>query len=169
MAARKCAVVAASGRHRSRYQRPGRALVWLLLSLTMVSCATLPASQTSAARPLIPIAPAASPQAHEVGAQLYQQYCAACHGDEGRRSLAAPLDQYGHAWHHPDSFLIQTIREGTTRTVELGMPEVPMPPFGTLLTSEKIPTLIAFFKATWTPEQQRLQWERTERADLHNP
>jgi mono/diheme cytochrome c family protein len=119
--------------------------------------------------PADPIAPAASPEAHEAGAELYRQYCTVCHGDEGRSSLAGPLDQHGHAWHHPDSILIQTIREGTTRTVELGMPEVRMPPFRTLLTSEKIHTLIAFFKASWTPEQQRLQWERTERADLHSP
>jgi mono/diheme cytochrome c family protein len=167
--ARKSPVVVASGRHRRGSQRLGQALAWLLLSLTMISCAIPPASQTTAARPLTPIAPAASPEAHEAGAQLYRQYCAVCHGDEGRSSLAAPLDQHGHAWHHPDSILIQTIREGTTRTVELGMPEVPMPPFGTLLTLEKIHTLIAFFKASWTPEQQRLQWERTERADLHSP
>jgi hypothetical protein len=59
------------------------------------------------------------------------------------------------------------IREGTSRARdELSLAEVPMPSFGALLTPEEIRTLIAFCKAAWTPDQQRVQWERTERADL---
>jgi mono/diheme cytochrome c family protein len=114
-----------------------------------------------------PIAAASAPEVLAAGARSYQQYCAACHGEEGRSSVAAPLDQHGHAWHHPDSFLIQTIRQGTLRVqADLGTPDVAMPPFEGILTPEDILTLITFFKASWTPEQRQHQWDRTVRADF---
>jgi hypothetical protein len=46
------------------------------------------------------------------------------------------------------------------------MPDVAMPPFEAVLTPEEIRILIAFFKASWTPDQRQLQRERTQRADL---
>ncbi len=126
-----------------------------------------PPRQSPPAPPRTPIPAASAPEALAAGAHLYQRHCVACHGEGGRSGIAAPLDQYGHAWHHPDSFLTQTIREGTSRAgAELSLPEIPMPAFGALLTPEEIRTLIAFCKAAWTPDQQRVQWERTERADL---
>jgi S-disulfanyl-L-cysteine oxidoreductase SoxD len=101
------------------------------------------------------------------GARSYQQYCAACHGEAGRSGVAAPLDQHGHAWHHPDSFLIQTIRQGTLRfQADVSMPDLAMPPFEGILTPEEIYTLIASFKASWTPDQKRHQWDLTVRADF---
>jgi mono/diheme cytochrome c family protein len=114
-----------------------------------------------------PIAATSSPEVLAAGVRLYQLYCSPCHGDEGRSGVAAPLDEHGHAWHHPDSFLIHTIRQGTGRSqADLSLPDVAMPPFEAILTAEDILTLIAFFKASWTPEQQQLQWDRTVRADF---
>jgi mono/diheme cytochrome c family protein len=158
---------AAGDRLSCRYERQGQAWVALLCCLLMTGCAMVPPRQTTLAPPRAPIPAASAPEALTAGARLYQRHCAPCHGDEGRSGVAAPLDQYGHAWHHPDSVLTQTIREGTSRTrADLAMPDVAMPPFGAILTSEDIRALIAFFKASWTPDQQRLQWERTERADI---
>jgi mono/diheme cytochrome c family protein len=143
-------------------------LAGLLLSMMLGGCAMAPSPPTAVAPPLTPIASATSPEALAAGARLYQQHCAACHGTQGSSGFATPLDQHGHAWHHPDSMLLQTIRAGTSRSAaDQTMAEVTMPPFGAILTPEEIHTLIAFFKASWTPEQQRIQWERTVRADLH--
>jgi hypothetical protein len=41
-----------------------------------------------------------------------------------------------------------------------------MPPFGTILRTEEIHTLIAFIKTFWTPEQRQFQQGRTQRADV---
>jgi mono/diheme cytochrome c family protein len=153
----------------------GQALAGLLLCMVMIGCATAPSLQPTAAPsppPFMdslpgPIAAASAPEVLDAGARSYQQYCAPCHGEEGRSSVAAPLNQHGHAWHHPDSFLIQTIREGTHRPqTDLTMPDIAMPPFGAVLTPEDIHTLIAFFKASWSPEQRQHQWDRTVRADF---
>jgi mono/diheme cytochrome c family protein len=165
---------AGGGRFRG-HERLGQALAGLLLCLIVIGCATAPSSQPTAApspQPFMaslpgPIAAASAPEVLAAGARSYQQYCAACHGEEGRSSVAAPLDQHGHAWHHPDSFLIQTIRQGTLRVqADLGTPDVAMPPFEGILTPEDILTLITFFKASWTPEQRQHQWDRTVRADF---
>jgi mono/diheme cytochrome c family protein len=145
----------------------GRALAGLLLCLVITGCAMAPSRQMTITPPQTPIAAASTPEALAVGARLYQQYCVHCHGTEGKSSIASPLDQYGHAWHHPDSFLTQTIREGTTPArPDLAIPDVAMPSFEAVLTAEEIHILIAFFKTSWTPDQQQLQWERTQRADL---
>jgi mono/diheme cytochrome c family protein len=158
---------AAEGLLSSRHGRLGQALAGLLCCLLMTGCAMAPPRQSALAPSRGPIPAASAPEALAAGARLYQQHCAPCHGNEGRSGIAAPLDQYGHAWHHPDSVLTQTIREGTSRARgDLAMPDVPMPPFGAILTPEEIRTLIAFFKASWMPDQQRHQWERTERADI---
>jgi mono/diheme cytochrome c family protein len=158
--------VAGRGRAR-RHERVRQVWAALLCGVIMTGCAMAPPRQTPLAPPPVPIPAASAPEALAAGARLYQQHCAPCHGDEGRSGLAAPLNQYGHAWHHPDSVLTQTIREGTSRSqADLALPDLVMPPFGPILTPEEIRTLIAFCKAAWTPDQQHHQWERTERADL---
>jgi mono/diheme cytochrome c family protein len=158
---------AAGGSLSGCYKRLGQAVTALLGCLLMTGCATAPPRQSTPVPPRAPIPAASSPEALAGGARLYQQHCVPCHGEEGRSGIAAPLDQYGHAWHHPDSVLTQTIREGTgPARNDLATPDIPMPAFGVILTPEEIRTLVAFFKASWTPDQQRLQWERTERADI---
>jgi mono/diheme cytochrome c family protein len=158
----------ACGRPRSSHWLWDQVIAGLLLGLVLAGCAMAPSSPTSGAPPKTPIASATSPEALAAGAHLYQQHCAACHGVEGSSGFATPLNQHGHAWHHPDSILLQTIRDGTTRAAaDQTMTDVTMPSFKAILAPEEIRTLIAFFKASWTPEQQRIQWERTVRADLH--
>lgn len=114
------------------------------------------------------IAPASTPEAIDVGAQLFQRYCIGCHGEKGQGGLASPMDQTGHAWHHPDSVLSLMIMEGTPRAEpDVSILDVSMPPFEAVLSPEEIRSVIAFIKTLWTPEQRQLQWERTERADFH--
>ena len=148
-------------------ERLVQVLAGLLLCLVVTSCAMAPSSQPTMAAARGPIAAASSPEMLDAGTYLYQRSCAPCHGEEGRSGIATPLDQHGHAWHHPDSVLIQTIREGTIQAqADLSLPDLVMPPFEGILTLEEIRTLIASFKASWTPDQQRVQWDRTVRADF---
>jgi mono/diheme cytochrome c family protein len=138
------------------------------ICLGSAGCAKPPGRQLTLAPARAVIAPASSPEAIEAGSRLYQQYCIGCHGQQGQGGLASPMDQTGHAWHHPDSVLSLMIMEGNSRPEpDVSMLEVSTPPFEAVLSPEGIRLVIAFIKTLWTPEQRQLQWERTERADLH--
>lgn len=64
------------------------------------------------------------------GAELYDRYCVKCHGVRGVGErpddiyaqdeygfVAPPMDDTGHAWHHTDDQLVNTILEGSPRTM----------------------------------------------------
>ena len=73
--------------------------------------------------------------AHQVaaGEALYRTHCASCHGAnlEGQpdwrtrlptgRLPAPPHDASGHTWHHPDSVLLQIVRDGAAFYASLGV------------------------------------------------
>jgi S-disulfanyl-L-cysteine oxidoreductase SoxD len=137
----------------------------VVLLLGLATCASLLAQQAAMAPPQAPIPPASSPEALAAGARLAQQYCTRCHAEGITDGPASQLDLTnqawtGHAWHHPDSVLVQMIADGVSRTAGV------MPPFGSVLRSDEIRTLIAFIKTFWTPDQRQFQQERTRRADL---
>jgi S-disulfanyl-L-cysteine oxidoreductase SoxD len=143
----------------------GRALASVALFAAIAGCANPGGHGTSISRPAAPIPPASSPEAVATGANLAQQHCVRCPMEGGPGAAAAAQDQAGqawtgHAWHHPDSLLVQMIADGVSR------PTGVMPPFGSVLRPEEIHTLIAFIKTLWTPEQQQFQRERTQRADV---
>ncbi len=110
-----------------------------------------------------------------LGADIYAQYCAACHGPDGEgqrpdaplqkdetgRFPAPPHDDTGHTWHHDDDLLIQIIKEGG-----MGAPEhfYDMPAFGNVLNKQEIDAVLAFIKTMWTDEQRTTQQTRTEAA-----
>lgn len=132
-----------------------RTMIGVVLLLGLAACVN-PLARQAAMTP---------PEALVAGGRLAQQYCVRCHAEGGTDGPASPVDLTGqawtgHAWHHPDSVLVQMIAEGISR------PTGVMPPFGTVLRPEEIRTLIAFIKTFWTPEQRQLQQERTQRADL---
>lgn len=94
-----------------------------------------------------------------MGALVFQQNCAQCHG-EYAQGLAGdwrerledgsfpppPLDGTAHAWHHSRSVLIQVINNGGT---EYGGK---MPGFAEVLDEEQKLAAIAFFQSYWTDE-----------------
>lgn len=108
-----------------------------------------------------------------LGAKVYAQYCAACHGPEGEgqrpdaplqkddtgRFPAPPHDETGHTWHHDDDLLIEIITYGG-----MGNPEdfYPMPAFGDTLTDREIEAVLAFIKTLWTDDQRAAQQSRTD-------
>ena len=121
-------------------------------------CATFAASIvfTAQAQPLPDLA---------VGARLYAEACASCHGTElegqpdwmrplpSGRMPAPPHDASGHTWHHRDDVLFRLVKEGVTAVVGGGY-ESDMPGFAGVLSDEEIRAILAFIKSTW-PERQR--------------
>ena len=102
------------------------------------------------------------------GGQLFQQYCAACHGknaegapnwqqrDKHGKFPAPALNGTAHAWHHPGKVLIDVIQNGTQR---IGGN---MPPWKDRLTETQIRDIIAWFQSKWSDEIYAA-WYRIEK------
>ena len=96
-----------------------------------------------------------------LGAKVYEQHCAACHGaklegqPEWRRRLpngrmpAPPHDESGHTWHHPDNVLFGITKRGLVPPYAPAGYESDMPAFGGKLTDEEIWAVLAFIKSPW--------------------
>ena len=97
-------------------------------------------------------------QAVSRGAQLYEQYCQACHKKDGvgeppipwsiRRSdyvVSMPLDASSHAWHHGDEQLVRTILEGNPRS------RTRMPQWKNVISDADTLDLVAYIKSLWPP------------------
>ncbi len=92
----------------------------------------------------------------EQGRGLFQQHCAACHGNQAQGKTAnwkqrlpdgsfppPPLNGTAHAWHHPMNILRSTVYRGG---IPLGGK---MPGFGDKLQPEEIDAVIAYFQSFW--------------------
>ena len=90
------------------------------------------------------------------GKSLFQQHCAACHGEQAQGKTTnwkqrlpdgsfppPPLNGTAHAWHHPMNILRSTIYRGG---IPLGGK---MPGFGDKLKPEEIDAVIAYFQSFW--------------------
>lgn len=101
-----------------------------------------------------------------LGAKVYAEHCAACHGAklEGQpnwrerlpngRLPAPPHDESGHTWHHTDEALFGMTRDGLVpgKYAPPGY-ESDMPAFAGKLSDEEIWAALAFIKSHWkTPE-----------------
>jgi mono/diheme cytochrome c family protein len=119
--------------------------------------------------------PAAAPHGLDArlvarGGQLYQTYCAVCHGANAEgapnwhqkgpdgKLPPPPLDAGGHAWHHPKVALIRTIKDGT---LKLGGG---MPPWKDTLSDDDIEAVIAWFQSRWPAEVYRSWTQMDEKA-----
>lgn len=93
------------------------------------------------------------------GAQVFTLNCAQCHGERAqglvsdwRQRLddgslpAPPLDGSAHAWHHPQSVLLQVINSGGA---DFGGN---MPSFATELDETEKLAVIAYFQSFWSDE-----------------
>jgi len=102
-----------------------------LLALLLVAGAgyfSLRVSNRQAAAPVHSLRPD-DPQVLRVGARIYAQQCAACHGarSEGQPSWrvrgpdgllpAPPHDASGHTWHHPDEQLFAITKHGLAQLI----------------------------------------------------
>ena len=109
---------------------------------------------------------ASDPGQVALGAKVYAENCAACHGAklEGQpnwrerlpsgRLPAPPHDESGHTWHHTDEALFGMTRDGLVQG-KYAPPgyESDMPAFAGKLSDEEIWAALAFIKSHWkTPE-----------------
>jgi mono/diheme cytochrome c family protein len=94
-----------------------------------------------------------------LGASVYAQTCASCHGDQGEGHaalLSAPaLNGSEHSWHHADGQIQQLIMEGG----------VEMPSFGAELADEEILAVVRFIQTWWSADKLAAQ----QRASQSNP
>ena len=104
------------------------------------------------------------PQVLHVGARIYAQQCAACHGakgegqpdwrDRGPDGLlpAPPHDASGHTWHHPDEQLFAITKQGLARLINQPDYRTAMPVYDGVLSDDEIVAVLSWIKAQWPPE-----------------
>lgn len=91
------------------------------------------------------------------GEALYLEHCVACHGVRGVGEnpadkyardkygfVAPPLDDTGHAWHHPDADLKRMIMEGSPRNPRMAA-------FKHVLSENDAQDVIEYIKSLWSP------------------
>jgi mono/diheme cytochrome c family protein len=105
------------------------------------------------------------PEQVKLGARLYAQQCAACHGaklegqPDWRRRLpngrlpAPPHDESGHTWHHPDHVLFAITRNGLVPPYASKGYESDMPAFAGKLSDDEIWAVLAYIKSHWTSRE----------------
>jgi mono/diheme cytochrome c family protein len=112
------------------------------------------------------------PEVIALGAQIYGDSCASCHGVElegqpdWQRPLpdgglpAPPHDADGHTWHHPDRLLFEITKFGGQALAPPGF-KSNMPGFGEQLSDREIWAALAFIKSRWPQEIRQRQAEIT--------
>ena len=123
---------------------------------------------------VVPPVPTLNAQRVSQGAEIYAQYCAACHGinGEGQPNWKTrledgsfpppPHDNSGHTWHHPDGQLKNIIANGEKDI----FPQSKMPAFGEQLSDEEIDAVLAYIKTWWGTEERGFQWQVTYQREI---
>ena len=108
---------------------------------------------------------------------VYQQHCAACHGQHGEGAPnwrrpnqlgelpAPPHDSEGHTWRHADAELYRMVSKGWRDPFNKTQ-RLTMPAFETVLSPTEIWAVIAYLKTMWTPTQRAYQEKKTKRHPL---
>lgn len=116
-------------------------------------------------------ADATDPELVALGAAVYEQHCAACHGRElegepnwRRRNAdgmlpAPPHDATGHTWHHSDDLLFRLTRDGPGVIAGEDY-RTTMPAYGGILSDREIWSVLAYIKSRWPADIQKVQAER---------
>ena len=101
------------------------------------------------------------PQVVRVGARIYAQQCAACHGVRGEGQPewrergpdgllpAPPHDPSGHTWHHPDTQLFAITKFGLARLIDQPDYKTAMPIYDGVLSDDEIVAVLSWIKAQW--------------------
>lgn len=127
----------------------------IIAAMALTACgaddkpAETPAAKTAAAEPAPAPAPAPAPEAKPAaaaavdGKAIYNQYCVACHGPDGKgnNGLAASYVDDPSRLAQTDEALIKSIKEG--KQGDIGV----MPPWGGTLNDEQITAVIGHIRA----------------------
>lgn len=115
-----------------------------------------------------PRADASDPDLVALGADVYAEHCASCHGrnlegePDWRRRRAdgtlpsPPHDATGHTWHHPDDVLFRMTKEGPAAVVGKGYRST-MPGFAGVLEDREIWASLAYIKSLWPADIRKVQ------------
>ncbi len=107
------------------------------------------------------------PQTVRVGARIYEQRCAVCHGAQGEgqpnwrdRNAAGllpapPHDPSGHTWHHPDEQLFAITKYGLAKLISQPSYRTAMPVYDGVLSDAEIIAVLSWIKAQWPVEVRR--------------
>ncbi len=122
-----------------------------------------PAVLLAACAPAAPTAtPTATPDLIAQGREVYMRECAVCHGERAQGYAddpgAPPLDDTGHAWHHPDQQIYGWIVNGKLALAGEGMPAL-----GDRLTEQEVRAVIEYLHSLWTEDQLETQQDVTTR------
>jgi len=110
-----------------------------------------------------------------VGAAVYRQHCASCHGAklEGQprwkerkpdgKLPAPPHDETGHTWHHADEQLFRLTKTGVKPPLAPEGYRSDMPGYDGVLSDEQIWAVLAFIKRKW-PAHIRARQDRINEA-----
>ena len=116
-------------------------------------------------------ADASSSEVVALGADVYGEHCAVCHGvdlegepDWRRRRAdgtlpAPPHDATGHTWHHSDELLFRLTRDGLAAIAGDDY-QTAMPAYAGILSDGEIWAVIAYIKSCWPAEIREAQVER---------
>jgi len=100
-----------------------------------------------------------------LGAKVYAQHCAACHGAqlEGQPNWRSPLpngrmpapphDESGHTWHHTDAVLFGITKYGLTPNYAPRGYQSDMPAFEGKLSDEEIWAVLSFITSHWKTKE----------------
>ena len=100
------------------------------------------------------------------GGPIYQQHCAACHGERAEGALgwnrpgpdgsypAPPLNGTAHTWHHPLKQLHKVIMDGGARN---------MPAWRGVLSTAEVLAVLAWLQSHWSDEVYAA-WQRIDRS-----
>lgn len=109
----------------------------------------------------------ADPEVLLLGARIYSQHCAACHGAKGEgqpnwRDLdadgllpAPPHDASGHTWHHPDALLFNITKHGLAKVINQADYRTAMPIYDGVLSDDEIVAVLSWIKAQWPADVQQ--------------
>ena len=112
--------------------------------------------------------PTLDPQLVSRGEQVYQQFCAACHGAnlEGQPDWRSPLpdggypapphDSTGHTWHHSDEAILEIIAQGSNPLFGGTMQG-----FAEVIDVQDGLAVLEFIKSRWGQEEREFQWRIT--------
>lgn len=86
-----------------------------------------------------------------LGAQLFQQRCTECHGEDGRAQVDVISDATDLTW--PEDYYSGSASGEIFKSISKGA-GVAMPAFGGQLGEEEIWHLVNFIRSLWTEEQR---------------
>lgn len=107
------------------------------------------------------------PQVVALGAEIYANECASCHGAQLQGQTpdwrvrdaegylpAPPHDETGHTWHHSDEMLFEITKLGLGKFAGDDY-RTRMPVYDGVLTDEEIIAVLSYIKSTWPASIRR--------------